>query len=112
MDTPVITEYRYITQVTGICGGRPVIKGTRTPVKAIVGYYKLGLSVEEILEGLPHLTAAQVYEALSYYHDHTLEIEQDIQENSVQRLIARYGLEVTTDGRIVQLTHPRTRCGG
>jgi len=30
----------------------------------------MGLSVEEILEGLPHLTPAQVYEALSYYHDH------------------------------------------
>jgi uncharacterized protein (DUF433 family) len=102
MDTPVTTAYRYITQAPGICGGRPVIKGTRTPVKAIVGYYKLGFSVEEILEGLPHLTAAQVYEALSYYHDNTMEIEQDIQDSSVQRLIARYGLKVTTDGRIIQ----------
>jgi uncharacterized protein (DUF433 family) len=102
MDTPVITEYRHITQSPGICGGRPIIKGTRTPVKAIVGYYKLGFSVEEILEGLPHLTAAQVYEALSYYHDHTLEIEQDIQESSVQRLITRYGLKATADGRIIQ----------
>ncbi|MFZ1597721.1 MAG: DUF433 domain-containing protein, partial [Anaerolineae bacterium] len=24
----------------GICGGRPIIQGTRTPIKAIVGYYK------------------------------------------------------------------------
>ena len=101
MKAPVITEYRYITRVPGVCGGRPIIKGTRTPVKAIIGYYKLGLSVEEILEGLPHLTPAQVYEALSYYHDHQAEIERDIQEGQVERLIERYGLKVTADGRIV-----------
>jgi len=101
MNAPVITEYLYITRVPGVCGGRPIIKGTRTPVKAIVGYYKLGFSVEEILEGLPHLTPAQVYEALSYYHDHQSEIEQDIGESRVERLIERYGLQVTADGRIV-----------
>jgi uncharacterized protein (DUF433 family) len=101
MGTPAITEYRYITQIPGVCGGRPIIKGTRTPVKAIAGYYKMGLSVEEILEGLPHLTPAQVYEALSYYHDHQSEIEQDIAESQVERLIERYGLKVTADGRIV-----------
>ena len=101
MSTPVITEYRYITRVPGICGGRPIIKGTRTPVKAIVGYYKMGLSVEEILEGLPHLTPAQVYEVLSYYHDHQSEIEQDIEESRVENLIARYDLKVTPDDRIV-----------
>ncbi len=101
MNASIITEYLYITREPGICGGRPIIKGTRTPVKAIVGYYKLGLSVEEILEGLPHLTPAQVYEALSYYHDHQSEIEQDIAESGVERLIEHYGLGVTADGRIV-----------
>jgi uncharacterized protein (DUF433 family) len=101
MSVPVTTQYRYITSVPGICGGRPIIKGTRTPVKAIVGYYKMGLSVEEILEGLPHLTAAQVYEALSYYHDHQAEIEQDIEDSQAERIIERYGLKATADGRIV-----------
>jgi uncharacterized protein (DUF433 family) len=101
MKAPVSTEYRYITRAPGVCGGRPIIKGTRTPVKAIVGYYKLGLSVEEILEGLPHLTPAQVYEALSYYHDHLAEIEQEIEEGRVEHLIERYGLKAMTDGRIV-----------
>jgi len=101
MSVSVVTEYRYITRVPGIYGGRPIIKGTRVPVKSIVGYYKMGLSVEEILEGLPHLTPAQIYEALSYYHDHLSEIEQDIEESQVERLIERYGLKVTGDGRIV-----------
>jgi uncharacterized protein (DUF433 family) len=101
MSADVTTEYHYITRVSGICSGRPIIKGTRTAVKTIVGYYKIGLSVEEILEGLPHLTPAQVYEALSYYHDHLAEVEKDIQGSQVEHLIERYSLRVTEDGRIV-----------
>ena len=101
MTVPVITEYRYIARVPEICGGRPIIKGTRTPVKAIVGYYRLGQSVEEILEGLPHLSPAQVYEALAYYHDNISEIEKDIEESRVENLVARYVLKVMPDGRLV-----------
>jgi len=96
-----LTEYRYITQSPEICGGRPVIRGTRTAVQTIVGYYKLGLSVEEMLEGLPHLTPAQIYEALSYYHDHVDEIERDLAANQTADLLAQYGLTVTPEGRIV-----------
>lgn len=101
MSVALITEYRYITRIPGVCGGRPIIKGTRTPVKAIIGYYKLGLSVEEILEGLPYLAPAQIYEVLSYYYDHQSEIEQDIEESQVESLVERYGLKITPDGRIV-----------
>lgn len=80
MSTVITTEHPYIVRVQDICGGAPVIRDTRTSVRIIVGYYKLGMSVEEILNGLPHLTAAQVYDALSYYHDHQDEIEENIQE--------------------------------
>ena len=31
---------------------------------------------------LPHLALAQVYDALSYYHDHLDEIEQEMIENT------------------------------
>lgn len=101
MSSPPKTEYRYITREANVCGGRPIVRGTRTTVRAIVGYYKMGLTVEEILEGLPHLTPAQVYEALSYYHDHQAEIEQEIEQSRVEHLVERYGLKVTPDGRIV-----------
>jgi uncharacterized protein (DUF433 family) len=94
-------EYHYITQAPEVCGGRPIIKGTRTSVQTIVGYYKLGLSIEEILEGLPHLTPAQVHEALSYYYDHLGEIERDIAANRASEVLARAGLSVTADGRLV-----------
>ncbi len=92
--------YRYVTRTPGVCGGRPILRGTRVTVRAVVGYHKLGLGVDEILAALPHLTPAQIYEALSYYYDHTEEIEQEIQENQLAGLIERYGLQVAADGRI------------
>ncbi len=84
-----------------MCGGRPVVRGTRIPVQTIVGYYKQGLSVDEILAGLPHLTEAQVFAALSYYHDHQAEIEADIVAAEPEPLLARYGLRMEPDGRVV-----------
>ena len=79
----------------------PHLYVTRIPVQTIVGYYKLGMSVEEILAGLPHLTAAQVFDALSYYHDHQAEIEADISAAEPEVLLARYGLWMKPDGRVV-----------
>jgi len=42
-------RYRYITRGRSIWGGRPIVAGTRVAVQSIVGYYKLGMSPEEIL---------------------------------------------------------------
>ncbi len=67
-------------------GGRPIIAGTGTPVRTIVGLYKLGLVAEEIATQLPHLTLAQVYAALTYYHLHVEEIEADIEADSEENL--------------------------
>jgi len=79
------TEHPYIIRANEILGGEPVIKGTRTPVRAIVEWWKFGASPEEILENLPHLTLSQIFDALSYYADHRDEIEQYITENMVER---------------------------
>jgi len=71
-----------ITRSPDIRGGRPRIAGTGVTVRRIVGWYKLGLSPEEIAEEIGHLTLAQVYAALAYYHANRDEIEQDMaQEN-------------------------------
>ena len=79
---PVKVLHPNIEQAKGKCGGSAVIKGTRTPVWAIVGYYKvLGYSPEEIQRELPHLTLAQIHAALSYYYDHIEEVERDLKEN-------------------------------
>jgi hypothetical protein len=38
---------------------------------------------EEILSHLPHLTLAQVFDALSFYLDHQAEINEYIERNQV-----------------------------
>lgn len=79
----VRVEHPYITVNEGVCGGSPVVKGTRTPVWAIIGYYKnLNYSIEDILKQLPHLTPAQVYDAFSFYYDHQKEIDKELELNT------------------------------
>jgi uncharacterized protein (DUF433 family) len=58
-----ITEYKYIVKNKEILGGEPIIKGTRTSVRAIVESWRIGLSPEEIVIHIPHLRLAQVFEA-------------------------------------------------
>ncbi len=60
--------------------GRPRIAGTGVTVRRIVGWYKLGLTAEDIVAEIPHLTLAQVHAALAYYHANREEIEKDITE--------------------------------
>jgi len=77
----VQTEHPHIVRVEGVCGGRPIIAGTRISVRTIVERVRLGDSPEQIVENYPPLTLAQVYDALSYYHEHESEIEAEIAAN-------------------------------
>lgn len=70
-------------------GGRPIIAGTGTTVRTIAGHYKLSLVAEEILTQLPHLSLAQIYAALAYYHLKTGEIEADIAADSEENLMRK-----------------------
>ena len=67
-----------IAQTAGICGGRPRIAGTGVSVRRIAGWYKLGLTPEEIATQIPHLTLAQVHAALAYYHANRDEMEAEM----------------------------------
>ena len=58
-----------------IRNGQPRLAETGVTVRRIVGWYKLGLSPEEIAEEIGHLTLAQVHAALAYYHANQDEIE-------------------------------------
>ncbi|MCX6376260.1 MAG: DUF433 domain-containing protein [Armatimonadetes bacterium] len=77
------TEHCYIVTDDTILGGEPIIKGTRTPVRAIVELWRLGIAPEEIPRRLPHLTLAQIFDALSYYSDHQDEIQAHIERNVI-----------------------------
>lgn len=77
------TEHLYIATDDGILGGEPIIIGTRTPVRAVVEMWRQGISPEAIPTHLPHLTLAQVFDALSYYSDHQGEIQDYIERNRI-----------------------------
>ena len=77
------TGHCYIVRNDKILGGEPIIKGTRTPVRAIVENWRLDIRPEDIPSHLPHLTLAQVFDALSYYSDHQAEIEDYIEQNRI-----------------------------
>jgi len=81
MDTTV--AYRYITTNKEILSGEPIIRGTRTPVRSIVEKWRIGYTPEDIVRGLPHLTLAQVFEAMSYYYDNKAEIDDYIERNRI-----------------------------
>lgn len=55
-----------ITSVKGVCGGRPIIRGTRMRVQDILDLLANGATVEEIVEDFPYLEDADVRAALAY----------------------------------------------
>lgn len=77
------TEHCHVVVDDRILGGEPIIRGTRTPVRAIVELWRLGNLPEEISVHLPHITLGQVFDALSYYSEHQTEINEYIERNRI-----------------------------
>lgn len=94
MPTELKTEHPYIIKNPETCGGSPVISGTRITVRLIASIVKSGSSAEDILMAYPHLTFAQIHDAISYYFDHKTEIEQEIQENTIRAIMKRYNMRL------------------
>jgi uncharacterized protein (DUF433 family) len=59
-------------------GGRARIAGTGVTVRRVVEWYKLAYSPEEIAHEIGHVTLAQVFAALAYYHANREEMEADL----------------------------------
>lgn len=49
-----------------ICHGKPVIKGTRVLVSAVLGYLANGSSVEQVIEDFPQVNKEDILEAISF----------------------------------------------
>ena len=72
----------YIEQRRGYRGGRAIIAGTNFPVSSVAAYVvRQGMLPEELVRTFPHLTLAQVHDALSYYYDHQPEIDEEMRKN-------------------------------
>ena len=75
------TGHSHIAIKKGVCGGNPVIKGTRVSVANIAGFYLMGFTPEEIQRELPHLSLAQVYDGLAHFLDHRDMVNRDIERD-------------------------------
>ena len=73
------TLHRYVEINPSKYEGKPVITGTRVPVSALVMHYRSGMPLEEILEGYPNITSAQLFDALSYYFDNKVMIDAELE---------------------------------
>jgi uncharacterized protein (DUF433 family) len=72
-------------------GGVPLVAGSTTKVVEIVlDRLAHHWDAEEIQRQHPHLSLAQIYSALAYYHDHQAEVDQDIADrlNKVNQIAA------------------------
>ena len=83
------TEHPYVQINPKICNGSPVVAGTRVRIVDIaVEYEYLNCSPDEIINAHPHLKLEQVHDALSYYYEHRVEMDNKIKEDKqfVERL--------------------------
>lgn len=72
-------RHPYIERKKGICGGKPIIAGTRIKVSQIaIEYERLGWTPDQIVDAHPHLRLEQVHDALSYYYENQKQIDAEI----------------------------------
>ena len=57
-----------IEQIPGKVSGRPIVRGTRILPDAIVDSSDLGETIEELREGFPSLSVAQINRLIEFAH--------------------------------------------
>lgn len=62
------TQCELVECVPGKVSGKPVVRGTRIMPEAIVGGYDLGETIEELHEGFPTLSVAQIKRLIEFAH--------------------------------------------
>ncbi len=76
------TAHPHIVRIAGVQGGEPMVPSAHVTVRTIVEQTRLGTTPEEFVKDHPPMVLAEFYDALSYYYDHTEEVEQIIAENN------------------------------
>ena len=90
------TEHPHVLLLAGV----PTVRGSRIPVRLVAQLYRAGDSADDILRSYPHLSPAAVHDALSYYLDHTSEIEREIATNRIERVLSDLNGQVDERGFI------------
>jgi uncharacterized protein (DUF433 family) len=55
-----------IVQIEAVCGGQPVFKGTRVPLRTVLDSLAEGATTDEILASFPTLTREDVSAAIAF----------------------------------------------
>ena len=91
----------HIEITPNVLGGKPRIAGHRISVQDVaIWHEQMGQSVEQIASDY-HLSIADVYAALAYYHDHQSEIDQSMQD----AVALVDGLRQKTPSKLTKKTH-------
>ena len=85
-------DYRNIEIDPPRCGGQPVVANTRIRVATILGCYRQGMSVEEIVQQYASLKPADVHGALAYAYEHLEEIDSDLAGDDESVVKSRHNL--------------------
>jgi len=84
-----VREARTVVQDEDICGGDPTLDGTRIRVSDVVVQVEhREKTPEEVVSSFPALSVADVYAALTYYHERPRQIRKEIRDRE-QRLIEK-----------------------
>ena len=77
-----MVEHPPVEESPDINGGYPVVWGTRTPVRVIVGIFRQTGDFEHTAAMVPHLSHEQVRAALDYYAAQPERVDEDIDWNA------------------------------
>src|SRR4051794_12042016 len=94
------TEHPYVVRIPDVCGGRPIIVGTRLTVQFVIEQLAAGDTPNDIVESFPTVTLAAIHDAISYYYDHQHDIDDDIAGSSPTELSKRLEFTITKDERL------------
>ena len=83
-------DFRNIEKKSGVCGGRAVIAGTRIRASLVLGWYRAGMTVDEIVQQYPHLRPSDVHDALAYAFDHPDEMQADLADDDEERVMGEH----------------------
>ncbi len=61
-----MTHHDRIERDPGICGGQPVLRGTRVLVRTVLGYLARGATAAEIIDEFPSLTEDDVRAVIAF----------------------------------------------
>jgi len=62
------TACELIERIPGKVSGRPIVRGTRILPDAIVNSYDMGETIEDLHEGFPALSVAQIKRLIEFAH--------------------------------------------